>query len=48
MRANFRARRRAYETYNTEFERGFVTMVAFSESGQTTCRFDNAWLWLIE
>jgi hypothetical protein len=32
----------------TEFDRGFVAMVALSESGRTVCEFNNAWLWLIE
>ena len=32
----------------TEFDRGFVAMVALSESGRTVCEFNNTWLWLIE
>ncbi len=40
--------RRAFEQYNTRFGRGFVAMLAMSESGQTQCLFHNAWLWLIE
>jgi hypothetical protein len=31
----------------TEFERGFILMVAVAESGETRCKFDNTWLWLI-
>jgi hypothetical protein len=30
------------------FERGFVAMVAVSESGTTTCEFNNTWLWLFD
>lgn len=30
-----------------EYDRGFVAMVAVSESGRTQCQFDNAWLWLL-
>lgn len=30
------------------FERGFVAFVALNESGQTTCTFTNAYLWLIQ
>jgi hypothetical protein len=29
------------------FERGFVAFVALNESGDTTCMYDNAWLWLL-
>ena len=35
------------EVSASEFETGFVAMVAISESGQTHCQFDNAWLWII-
>ena len=49
IQADFRARRRALQNADTTFERGFVAMVALSQSGRkTVCRFDNAWLWLIE
>lgn len=44
----FRGQQKNYEEYNTAFERGFVTMIAISESGRTVCEFDNAWLWLME
>ena len=30
------------------FERGFVALVALSESGETNCEFNNAWLWIID
>lgn len=32
----------------SEFERGFVAMVALSQSGSTVCEFNNAWLWLLD
>lgn len=32
---------------DAEYERGFVAMVALSESGRTECDFNNAWLWLL-
>jgi hypothetical protein len=48
VRANFQARRNEMKDKDTVFERGFVAMVAISESGHTVCRFDNAWLWQIE
>jgi len=49
IQADFRARRKALANADTTFERGFVAMVALSQSGRkTTCDFNNAWLWLIE
>ncbi len=47
-RGAFRSQQSAYDKYNTKFERGFVAMVALSESGRTVCEFNNAWLWRIE
>lgn len=37
-----------FKNTDVEFDKGFIAMVALNESGVTTCRFDNAWLWLIE
>jgi len=49
IRADFRARQQAFRNADTVFERGFVAMVALSQSGRKgVCQFDNAWLWLIE
>lgn len=48
VRANLVAKRNEMKEKDTVFERGFVAMVAVSESGHTVCRFDNAWLWFIE
>jgi len=49
INADFRARRRALQNADTTFERGFIALVALSQSGRkTVCKFDNAWLWLIE
>jgi hypothetical protein len=36
------------EVRDSEYTRGFVAMVALSESGQTRCQFDNTWLWLLD
>jgi hypothetical protein len=41
------ARRNEAQTANKKFDRGFVAMAVLSESGHTTCQFDNAWLWLL-
>ncbi|HET9914085.1 MAG TPA: hypothetical protein VFQ13_19485, partial [Anaerolineales bacterium] len=47
--ADFRARQKAFRESDKVFERGFIAMVALSQSGRkATCQFDNAWLWLME
>jgi hypothetical protein len=47
--AEYRSRLRALENADTNFERGFMALVALSRAGtKATCQFDNAWLWLIE
>lgn len=49
IRADFRARQKAFQNADTVFERGFVAMVALSQSGRKgVCQFDNTWLWLID
>ncbi len=30
------------------FTDGFLAMIALNESGDTTCTFDKAWLWLLD
>jgi len=47
IRADHSARVSSFEPEETIFEKGFIAFVAASESGSTTCKFDNAWLWLI-
>jgi len=49
INADFRARRRALQNADTTFERGFIALVALSQSGRkTVCEFNNTWLWLME
>lgn len=48
IQANFQARLNAARQAETSFERGFVAMVALSQSGATTCEFNDAWLWLLD
>jgi len=49
IKADFRARQKAFREADKVFERGFIAMVALSQSGKKgVCQFDNAWLWLIE
>ena len=42
----YRAQLEEYE--NPIFEEGFLGLALASESGETTCHFENAWLWIIE
>ncbi len=48
INAEFRSRQEAFRETDVEFEKGFVAMVALSESGRTQCSFNNTWLFLIE
>jgi hypothetical protein len=48
MQALFRERVKLFKESDKEFERGFVSFVVFTQTGKSTCTFDNAWLWLIE
>ncbi|MCI0394191.1 MAG: hypothetical protein L0332_28405 [Chloroflexi bacterium] len=34
-------------TPSVAFDRGFIAFVALNESGDTTCQYNNAWLWLL-
>lgn len=48
INADYAARMRAYNGADTVFDRGFMALVALSESGRkTTCSFNNTWLFLI-
>ena len=35
-------------TPSVAFTRGFIAFVALNESGDTTCHYDNAWLWMLD
>ena len=48
IQANYRERQKAYEEHGTRFDRGFIAMVALNESGNTTCQFEDTWLWLMD
>jgi hypothetical protein len=47
IRATFQPTMGGLQPGETNFERGFVAMVALSESGVTHCRFENTWLYLL-
>jgi hypothetical protein len=46
-KTNFQIALNNYKKRQAVFEDGFLAMLALSESGHTVCKFDNAWLWLL-
>ena len=49
MKSQYAERVRAFNTSNKSFDKGFIAMVALSESGRKTqCTFNDGWLFLIE
>lgn len=48
VQSNFQQALQNYKTTPAVFDQGFVAMLALSESGETECKYNNAWLWLIE
>jgi len=45
---NYQKALKKHEENPAVFEKGFLAMLAASESGRTRCTFNDAWLWLIE
>lgn len=45
---NFQVANANYQKSKPVFTDGFLSMLAFTQGGQTMCKFDNAWLWLLE
>jgi hypothetical protein len=48
IQESYQAQAGAYRQDTPYFDRGFIAMVAISESGRTVCQFDNTWLWLFD
>lgn len=48
MQSQYQQALKNFSTTEAVFDQGFVAMLALSESGRTQCKFENAWLWLIE
>jgi len=46
--ATYKSALKNYMNRQAIFTEGFLAMIAGTESGETKCTFDNAWLWLIE
>jgi hypothetical protein len=45
---NFQIANANYQKEKAVFTDGFLSMLAFTQGGRTECKFDNAWLWLLE
>ena len=49
VKAEYNARLKKLRDADTTYDQGFMALVALSRAGaKATCKFDNAWLWLIE
>ena len=45
---NFQAAKANYQEGKAVFTDGFLGMLAVTQGGRTMCKYDNAWLWLLE
>jgi hypothetical protein len=45
---NFQVAKANYQEGKAVFTDGFLSMLALTQGGQVVCKFDNAWLWLLE
>jgi hypothetical protein len=45
---NYQIANANYQKSKPIFTDGFLSMLAFTQGGSTQCKFDNAWLWLLE
>jgi hypothetical protein len=45
---NFAVAQANYQEGKGVFTDGFLSMLAFTQGGRTECKFDKAWLWLLE
>jgi hypothetical protein len=45
---NFQIAKANYQEGKAVFTDGFLAMLAATQGGRTVCKFDNAWLWLLE
>jgi len=48
IQARYNRQLELFRTENKEFPRGFVAMLAVTQSGKATCTYNNAWLWQIK
>jgi hypothetical protein len=47
VKTNFQIALNNYKKRQAVFDDGFLAMLALSESGHTICKFEDAWLWLL-
>ncbi len=45
---NFQVAKANYQEGKAVFTDGFLGMLAVTQGGRTMCKYDNAWLWLLE
>lgn len=45
---NFQVAKTNFEAGKAVFSEGFISMLALTQGGRTECKFDKAWLWLLE
>jgi hypothetical protein len=45
---NYQVANANYQKRKAVFEDGFLSMLAATQGGRVQCKFDNAWLWLLE
>ena len=45
---NFSVAKANYQKRKAVFTDGFLSMLALTQGGRTVCKFNNAWLWLLE
>jgi hypothetical protein len=48
IQAAYNDQLKLFRESNKDFPTGFVSMIAATQSGNVTCTYNNAWLWLIE
>lgn len=48
IQAQYQARLKLFRSSNVVYERGLIAMIAATDNGYTQCKFNHAWLWLLE
>lgn len=48
IKNEFQARLQLFNRSNVVFDQGGITMIAATQGGYTQCKYDNAWLWIIQ
>lgn len=48
LKNEYQARLQLFNRSNVVFDQGGITLVAATQGGYTQCKYDNAWLWIIQ